>query len=437
MIETNKNNKILSPGDCQIEMILLTSYNGFQVDITHQTAEIVINESVDYSCISGYIQVVDNLNLIRNVPLIGNEYVTVSFVTPSRPQKIYKKFFCYKIDARIESDTNKGIVSYRLHFVSEEFVTSAKKKISLSFRDKKYNEMASIIFSNYFGSGKRLFAQPTIEKKNLVLPYMSPINAMNLIAVKSMAENIKDVSYFFYEDLDGFYFSNINYFAKNMSPTITYTWYRSNLSEDRDATNLKNIEKEFYRIETYDVVSTNNTINNVRNGLFASSLLLHDCTFKTVSSYQFKYNDDFLNLNTITGIGTLPRKNDNFSDYTMSHYRMYPCQSYAYDNIELNDSFDKGTLNRNSHIKQMENGKLSILVAGDSQRRVGELVNVNIPSAQPRTETEEDFDPYLSGKYIITQITHMVSKFYYKMRLQLERDSLPLQYPEQKDLEVL
>lgn len=436
MIDNSRKNKILSPGDCQIESITLTSYNGFTVDIIQHVSETVINESMNYPCLSGYLHIVDNLNLFRNVPLIGNEYITISFSTPSRKEKITKTFFCYKIDGRIESTTNKGLTVYRLHFVSQEYITSAKKKISLSLKDKKYSEMVGEIFYNFLNTNKKLFTQPTLEKRNLIIPYMSPISAINLIALKSLSNDTKDMSYMFYEDLDGFYFCNINYFAKNMDPVVAYNWFLPNLSESRDALNLKNLEKEFYRIESYDVVTTNNTINNINNGLFGSTMLLHDSTFKTVNSIEFAYNPDFYGLNTLTGIGTLPKKNDIFSGHNLAHYRMYPRQSYAFDGVSDDDEYDKTILKRNAHIKQMENGRLSILVAGDSDRRIGELVTVNIPSSQPRVDSPEDYDPYLSGKYIITQISHMITSRYYKMRLELERDSMMIAYPEEKTLET-
>jgi hypothetical protein len=436
MIETSRDNKILSPGDCQIEMVVLSSYNGFQIDITSHITEIVINESMDYSCLSGYIHIADNINLMRNVPLIGNEHVTISFVTPSRPKKIQKKFFCYKTDARSEDNNNKGVIVYRLHFVSEEFVTSSKKKISLSLRDMKYSDMVRDIFNKNLNTSKNLTTQPTVENKNLIVPYMSPLDAIDMIALKSVGENARDKSYMFYEDLDGFYFCNINYYAIDRTPKVEYTWFKQNLSEERDPVVLKNIEKEFYRIENYEILTGNNTLNNISNGLYGSMLLLHDITFKTVNAIKFSYNSDFNKLTTIYNNGILPKNNDRFSSYNLAHYRMYPRQTYAYDNVEVNDDYDRMVLERNAHMAQLENSKLTILVAGDSQRRIGEVVAVNIPSSQPGIGNEEQIDPYLSGNYIVTQITHMISPFYYKMRLYLERDSMPLAYPESKEVEL-
>lgn len=90
MIDQFKKDKILIPGEVIIDSVIITSYNGFQIDIKNHMSEIVIQESMDSYCLSGYIMIADNLNFIRNIPLIGNERVSISYYTPSRNSKINK-----------------------------------------------------------------------------------------------------------------------------------------------------------------------------------------------------------------------------------------------------------------------------------------------------------------------------------------------------------
>jgi len=77
---------------------------------------------------------------------------------------------------------------------------------------------------------------------------------------------------------------------------------------------------------------------------------------------------------------------------------------------------------------------IPLLVAGDSSRRAGQLVNVNILAGDAKLNvTDNPFDYYMSGKYIIAKVTHMVQVDKYIMRLDLERDSLPKAFPTQKE----
>ena len=55
-MNTQRDNKFLIPGQCEIISISIESYNGFKLDIRNHFAEIVINESMDHTCISGYVQ---------------------------------------------------------------------------------------------------------------------------------------------------------------------------------------------------------------------------------------------------------------------------------------------------------------------------------------------------------------------------------------------
>lgn len=427
--------KIRSPGEIIIESIVISSYNGFEMDVRNHMFELVLQESIDLKCVCGNLVLYDNINLIRHFPLIGNEHITITFFTPSR-SRIVKRFFCYKTDPRFESESNRNSALFSINFVSYEFITSLKKKFSQSFRNTKYSDIVKTIYDKYIQSSKKITIQPTLDKKNYVFPYMSPFEAIDTLCLLSISENNEDKSYTFYEDLDGFYFTCLNYFAKSSSDIVSYTWFKPNVGVTTEATALGNLEKDFYRIESYKQISSNNTINNIENGLFSSFMLLHDTTYKTLTSSKFSYNNDFKLLNTLNSSGTLPTTNDEFSKFNYAHYRMYPRQSYNFNNVFQSDDFHKTILRRNAHLAQMENLRLSILVPGDSQRRVGECVNVNIPSIDPGDKNKDgDFDIYLSGKYLVTQITHIIGKSKYQMRLELERDSIPIAYPTTKTVD--
>ena len=58
----------------------------------------------------------------------------------------------------------------------------------------------------------------------------------------------------------------------------------------------------------------------------------------------------------------------------------------------------------------MNNIKLRIVVPGDSQRRVGEIVSVRLPSIEPvTTENPTSLDPFYSGRYLISRIKHVLT----------------------------
>jgi hypothetical protein len=430
MSSLDKKDKMLHPTDYLLKSVLIQSYNGLEVDISNNIFELIIHESMDALCLSGHIVVVDNINLIRHVPLIGNEKLTIVFNTASR-KEIKKTFFCYKIDNKKDDETTKKSSLYYIHFISEELIESHKQKISLSFKEMYHHEMVEKIFKNKLKSSKKLTVANTLSKKNLVLPYMSPFEAIDMICSLSRAKE-GDPTYIFYEDLDGFYFHPFNLYARK-KPDIVYTWYPRNISVSDKPEVYRDLEKDFYRISEYDQDNIFNTIKNIKNGLFASSMLIHDTTYKTIDLVKFAYNNDFFKFNRLNDFGILPEANDTFSKKSDAHFRMYPRQSYTFDKIERNDDLQDIILKRNAYFNQLKNQNISAVVPGDSDRRVGEPVDIRIVSAEPSTKNEPiKYDPYLSGKYIIKRITHMMEKQKYEMRLYLEKDSQELGYPETK-----
>lgn len=425
MIDTTK---LRFPGEFNIEKIELLSYSGFRVDLQSNMLEIVFYEDIDSPCLLGEIVIAENVNLIKNVPIIGNETLSVKITTPSRTQSLERTFFVYKISDKMEADTHGKAAVYRLHFASEEYITAETTKISRSFHNRKYSDMVKSICRVDLKTSKPVSTQKTLGNKHIVIPYCSPIEAIKLIASKSMSEDSKDYAYMFYETFDGFFFQSINKNAVDASPQAEYTYAHASLSTG--SVIYKDIEKDFYRIESYGITELCDTIDNVRSGLFSSGLLIHDITTKSFETKSFSYNPQHSSLHTIDKEGILPRNGDRFSSRFYSNYKYIPRQSFAYDGIQDNETANQVLLKRHAHLAHFKNYQMSILVAGDSQRRVGDLVEVNIPVLGGPLDKESPNDPYLSGKYMVAGVTHIIQKEVYKMRLRLERDSLPVAYPD-------
>jgi len=76
---------------------------------------------------------------------------------------------------------------------------------------------------------------------------------------------------------------------------------------------------------------------------------------------------------------------------------------------------------------------LKLEIAGDLRRRVGQVINVNIISAEfLRTKDDSSIlDGHLSGRYLITAVGHHIGKNDgYHMGLEVVRDSFEEAYPD-------
>ena len=112
--------KLKRAGDVIIGEIILTSSNGMQLDIAPQVVSIEITENLFEPFTSGVLTIIDGQNLSNLFPLVGNEFVSVSFHTPTvgDDQYYYKKFFIYAISDKIKlTERTSG---YQLRLISVE-----------------------------------------------------------------------------------------------------------------------------------------------------------------------------------------------------------------------------------------------------------------------------------------------------------------------------
>ena len=83
----------------------------------------------------------------------------------------------------------------------------------------------------------------------------------------------------------------------------------------------------------------------------------------------------------------------------------------------------------------MNSIQLEITVSGDSQRRVGEIVYINLPSIEPKNEENPtSVDPFYSGRYMISRIKHTLSaeSNTYETIMELVKDSYTFPLPEKR-----
>jgi hypothetical protein len=84
---------------------------------------------------------------------------------------------------------------------------------------------------------------------------------------------------------------------------------------------------------------------------------------------------------------------------------------------------------RTSQLQQINNVKLFVTVPGDSRRKVGETVDFLLPSPEPPVNKEEQYDSFLRGKYLISQVRHTIDQSQYETHLQLVKDSVFTPFP--------
>ena len=429
--------KLVSAGDIIIEDVRLVSYNGFEINIKKLLASFVIYEDIYSNGISGSITILDAQNLAKNVPLIGQEELYISFYTPgvdSQAKNLRAKVF--KVSAQLHGDEGSVTTLLKLEFASPLIVLSNTLKMNRSMVTMPYSKMVRSIYDDLKKLDSKLpnlDVEETVGTPSVIISNWSPLYAINWMSYRSTSSrNSMACDYVFYEDLLGYKYRSISS-MKEMQPVCTYRNISPGSSRDPN-TGERNVERELRSIMQHTIGEVNDKMRLATLGTFASTQLVVETTTKSYYTQDYSYKADF---NKMPKMNSYPIVNyDNPVQESVTAYMKYHMKShYSFDGTDDSNFIDK-SLNRQAQMNLMNNFTMSIKVFGDSTIRPGDIVNIEFTAPESREKTDEELDKYLSGKYMVVCICHEYMEGLHEMLLTISRDSYSEPIPDNKEKDI-
>jgi len=428
------------PGDLIIKDIVLTSKSGLNISIWALIYSVELYEDLYSNSLSGSLSFGDSLALSRHLPLNGDEKLKLSFYTPGQDDQpkneIQLNMRVYKTSQRIEMGTDTAVL-VGLEFVSEEFFLNPSIKFSKSFSKMPYSKMAEKIYTEFLVSAAEqrsdlnsgeVYAMPTDSPRSVIIPYWSPFYAINWLANKASAqENSAMSDYMFYQSLDGSYwFMPISHFKDK---PVQAKYKHRPPDQSRDA-------EEFNNITDLSYISTGNRLQDIGSGVFSSIQETFDIHNKKLEATAYRYTKNFTDVNHVDEYPLIPATLDHYSDKLMSYRKVLPKNSYKINDVKDNETHNLYSLSRQSLMNQMNTIILQITVPGDSRRRVGDIIELDIISQENTAKKDDPLDPYISGRYMVTKINHSFGHGDYELVMTIAKDSYGTAVPDKKDPEL-
>lgn len=430
---------IMMEGDFRIKEIALFAYSGNRYDITHLRVSLKIFEDIFTSYIGGEITLQDNIDLPHLMPLIGEERIKITFTRPgiSADNKVVElenvsvDFRVYKMGER--ENIKDRHQTYTLYFVSEDWIKNFKTKVLKSYVDMPYSDMVSEIFSEKLGTTKLLNIEPTKHFYKMAIPNMTPLTAINMLASRSESDEGNGCLYFCFEDRDQWNFCTIGKLFDS-PPVETYTYGIKNVREnDESRYKDRTIEHDLRSLENYGFSESFDVLKGLTCGLYGSSLLTYDPIRRLYETIEFDYDGEFESFKHLdknkpftSGLDVLgsPLAHRKFLWTNKGHDRVP--WIVAKERGILPNHVEDFTLYRQSQIHQIESCKVLCTLPGDPRRKIGQVVEFLLPHQQGNWEERtqgEPYDNYLSGKYLITAVTHRIEQDSYWMDFELIKDT--------------
>ena len=412
---------ITTPGKYNIKELVLESRSGAVIDVTRFAANLVIYESIFENTMSGRIGLIESLNLKRHFGLNGDEIVKVNFETEGFDgQGVNTILQSYKISST--SALNDTTSLYSIMLDSPIKYHDKKSRVVESY-DGNGGALVDIIFNRYLNKGdanaRLITGAKVFNNVKFISPFWRPLEAINWISKRCLnAPPTSAPSYLFFQNADGFHFTNLADLVSS-DPVATYTYHQGGVKG-------LPVGERFFSIERLDVGESFDRLRQMETGVFSSVLLTHDITHKKIQSLAYNYAERFADETHIEKSKIIADANEDFTGY--QYKRMYtPQSSFKHNDLYDGDLYEGWVLQRQSIMNQYLSNKLIIEVPGNSLLRAGQVIDIVIPALEPK-KGKDWKDPYLSGKYLISDLKHEIvvnEQGKYSTTLELIRDSLP------------
>ena len=438
-------------GEIHLEHLKIFSSTGVEADLSNIVVQITLFEDIFSTAFTGNIIIVDTLNLIDKLPILGQEYIELKCSTPqTNPTKdsiIEKRFVLHSIVAR--ESVSSGAQSYSLDIATVDSVRNLTTRVSKSYTDNIHNIVFDVL-KNQLGTTQPLKINNTVGIRRIVSPNVHPYTLVNMLkkeAITSMSDMMAP-HFLFFENKNGLNFVSLeDLFFTPVSAKLHSGDKESDLSIE--ATSLEDddisVAQGNKRILSHSFGNTNDLTVNIKNGMLGSNLITHDIYNKNYRTYNYDYFRDFKkHLRVEEDPKPIYNKQIiskyDFVSFANSSIKLHPTCGLVNDKQHYGDGDLRAVipqewiLERQAKICELNNGGvINISMNGNTLMTVGDVVHINIPI------TGEDHDgdeiESTSGRYLVSKLRHSIApqQKQHEIHAQLVRDCTTKSY---KQMEV-
>ena len=425
------------------------------MDIKGITLTMSLTEDIFSNCLNGSLMVYDNQDIRSLLPLTGLERLAFKFETPGLPgydmtEENGVPFHIYKVDTIRKDKSNDIGQFYKIYFCSPEMINNQITSVSRAYAGPIENGVKDIFRSNkYLNSKKKLSVEDTATNAKYVIPSLKPFKAINFLASQCRSGKYNNAGYLFYENSQGFHFRSLESMLAMGGAVARPTRfnYMTQLVQVKDSKKdeVKDIQRRLQTVIHYEFGKQVDAIENIKNGLYANRLVVHDAFNKTIKTHDFNYKDNFEKGFHLESVGDeadsikgiLPDMQLNDTGKGLNEYpnakKMVVTETSKvhndYEFVPTSDTLPKITSQKTGY----KNMNMSLLVYGNTLLNCGDVINFTVPVMQPGEEVLPN--PYTSGRYVIMAIKHTiaVTTQNHTMVLRCMKDSVRTPYPKETD----
>ena len=404
-----------------------------EIDIRALVQKINISESLYLSSLITVITIRDGVNMLENLRINGNEKITLKiYQEPIEQDKKEIDLTMYISDIINYSKPTFSSQMFELRCVSEHAYINQLKVMDRPFDNSIGNLISNIIKNDLGVPSERINSEnadaSTFGIVKGIYPQLKPLNAINWL-LRNAFDN--STPFFFYETVQkGITLKSFNEMSKedtlreynHMMPNFQKTFEQTKATYDEQLSTIRKISGDLNMSK----------FNAAPNGSYASELTTIDVATKKIETKQYKYDGlPVASLNKYKPFAETSKFQDRkLNEYTTAKKYFVSENTKSFDKPNYHNGV-KDNLQKSSSLRSnLEFMTQELVLNGDFDLYSGAVVELNIlkPEHPDVIEGNKEVDEMMSGKYIVSNISHVFDADEYYMLTTVKKESSALDF---------
>lgn len=393
--------------------VLIRNTEGKEFNITALIRELNLYEDIFANVVSGDAVLADDVAMIDQMNLKGNEKITVELHKDKEERTVeIFEYFIYSSGMRKRPNATSEV--YVINFMSVEAVLNEHTRCYSAIEGSPTDAVSSLFDS--LGSKKDISVEKTFGHYKFVMPSWTPFEGINWYAGRSVSDESKGSYFLFYETLNGFRYDCVETLIKK-EPKYEYHY---------EPAGTQFLIKDAANIREFEVVEMGDSVKGVSQQY--TTLWSHDLIRKRLIKKKFEYGKDqkgklngqLLGTSENNAFGLdLTERRERFGSNPVVKLETRNTHSqtndYTYDAIQP----------KLSAMRQFANLKVRFLAFGTRKYNVGDVVEMKFLRATNinKENKNEMEDKLLSGKYLVTAVRYMFRPQEFHIAVEAVKDS--------------
>jgi hypothetical protein len=404
----------IEPGGYIVKKCELSNYDGTKkISIGDMITNMEIQEDISKVSIHGLLTIADATNIIDSFPLLGEEQLVLEIEDFFKQTTTYN-FHIYAVDTLVTNDLGTSQF-YVMRMFSKDYIKSESVEISFSYKGR-ISEIVKSIYNEYFISKKAIEIEDTVGENVIVVPNLTPIETMMMMATKSFSDVYKSSNFLFFERKDKYFFGTHEKLFEDGQSTEKKYYYSSVNADIEDRVAQMN------KIQAFSLNKRFNLIEEMRRGAPISRVIKLDLATRTYENIDYKHYEkvkEYKHTDSVQQDYHTPKFNEEFfgDDNITNDYLVFQ------DSTRTDQTYQDMVSQRLSTSYYLNSILMYVDFYGANNMNIGDLIRLELQDLSSANDYVK-LHKTLSGLYMVANLKSVYDGSKWKMTAGLLKDAL-------------